>query len=1078
MSTLTREFVEEEHRAPVRINQLSYHNRDLAKVGTIDGWYYGDSSGINNLIYITDKGDAGLELILWSCYDVAKPYNMPANFGTTLTAIATKLGNNKYLLPIFANTVFVFDPVTSSFTLDITNLDGIRYGASGSTSLRVLKRLGNMNERLWSYQHRLTDLSSQFNGLEAFFLFVYNYYLSGRLSGFDDGGAVVPTDPRFNVMGWDYSQVRRSFGGKTRYEYDSLYKILTTVGILRKYGVKRMMYWPQPPVWASSSSTTLKAITWYVNQQRYNYLAFVLDVPNEGKNNMALLCPGERVVMRGSGTRLDNNPLKLVLDGWHSGARPEKRFISDWQYDNWSFVTLKLPWVITKDNNTIWYREPTSSTDASFVMPPGIYYLNDVLDYMNNTSPVLFGGLGSVSMRLNLFAYPGVIVNSPKKKVNPSTLFGPTGFDVAYLFPTDTIVTPASFRYLLTPPSNDPLTKYNYFTPLSASEITTLLSNLSKITLEAQHGPVRNNMDYDQYVGCMLELSTAMCCEVHTLIVPWARLGDSNTKELYTSYEQLKTALNAAAANRDPLDIYSATHFIPGLDGTGIRHTGCGHPAEGSEMYSAGTYRNYKETLGRSVNRIEWIAPKVDDLLTNLLFYVAGETMTVDAVSYSLAGRAVEHTIVNAIDNPKWVMQYPNIITNKPTIDFLPYPLHENIYSPNPAKVRDPRVLSGEYLVGTVKDSWVRRALKLSATAPVPKVGYITFYTSGEELSGDFATEPWYDSLAGGGRGGASFIVAKVIRYLNEKGVQHIVVDVRNTVGGGSSFWEAFAEHSGADRPQAMKGGVSKQNHYDPTGNETYAAAGEVKRYGETVSAFQEVPSRPNYKYIDHYDEYKPSGVATVFPAVELFGGPAPTVVPGTSTKRNIVWITPSTNISATQLSYQLMKGCSLDQNRFDGDWGNNVQLIGFGCYDRPFSSGGGYDSYINWYGLNRAGQEELLLPPMASIDRFEVTSGCKLINGQILSGNEFTNLEEPHIVWDMNMDVWFEDVGYTTGTTFDTSDTAYRRPWAPKRYTDVNFLQHSTWRDSILDRCIVIATDPAAPTHFFQRDGYGKVTM
>ena len=981
---------------PLIANTLSYNNRRVASPTAVDGWYYLDTSGVYTIGYITDNFDS-LGMKLYDCATTCKRYNLDSSKATDITI--TKLGGNRYKVDAW-NSIYNFDSNIGKFVADINDDDTLR--AIDTTFIpTVIKKVGNQDERFWSYDHRLQDLSTQFNSPQNFFEFVYNYYVSGKLSGFDNGGQADPTIPEANPFGLDYSQIQRAFGGKTRYEYDALYKQLRDTGVQRKYNIKKLIYWPKPGSAVGITEQQEASLRWYVNQQRYNFLAFVPVVPNEGKDNFAMLCPGNRVILKGTGTRLDDVPLKLAVDGFHTGPKPEKRFISDWQNDFWSLFTIRLPFLITPANNKIWYRPPGSPVDLLFEIPVGNHYLNDIFDYVNNNSDTFFFVLGSASNRMNLFAYAGVAVNSPNHPTNASTLFGNAGFGLSYLFPGNTIITPGNDRFILTAPSNDPTSKYNVHTPLTLSEITSLIDNMSDITVESTHGPVTNTMDYDNLFACILELSTAMCIEVHTVVGGWSRKSDSGMDELYVNMKQLIADLNANAPLFDPTENYQITFPTVGnMRALAVRLTGCGHPGEGSEMYTSGSYRDFDQDNNRGINRLEWIVPNADNLTSNKFFYPAGATMTVDSVVYSIAGREVESTIVNGLDDPKWLITEPDV-DNKPTVGFLPYPLHENVYSGNPNKVTDSRVVDGEWIVGVFKDSWVRRALNLGPTAPVPKIGYITHYFSAVTLAGDPTNEPWY-----GDWGGATFVAAKVIRYFNERNVQHLIPDIRNVVGGSAALWDAICEHMGDDREFHYGFAVLKQNNFDPTGYDTYRDTRSLRRLGEDKGLY-------DYDYKEHAADCSPNALAQVFPEIELFRGPAPTNIPGMSTKRNVIWLTPSTNISATQDAYENMKGASIGWNRFDGDFGKNVQFIGYGCYDRPFSSGGAYDSYLNWYATNRQGGEECQLGLCSGIDRQEYSHIAYVTDDNVVHiGDDFSNLHETHIKWNMNMDIFFQDIG------------------------------------------------------------------
>jgi hypothetical protein len=1065
----TREFVEQCHKAPLHANLISYSHRDVSPLEEVDGWYYLDGSGLHGLALVRDRLDHVL-VVTYACSTVGKRYNLPPPTveGCT-TLVGRKLGGRRYHFPALDDAVFVSDPVSGSLHVDLS-VPASLLCASNVTRPRSWVRVRNEDERLWSYAHRLADLSSRFNDLPTFLEFAYNHYLSGTLTGFGIGGSGV-SDGRLNALGHTYTQIRRSYGSKTRGEYDDVYRRLCTTGMSRKYGVKRLVHWPLPGSCQGASAATLKAMQWCVNQQRYDALGIVLSVRDEGRDAFALLCPGERVILRGSGTRLDGVPLRLSLSGYHTGPKPDRTHIPDWMHESWSYYTLRLPWVITRSNGTVYYREPGADVDVPFCLTPGTYYLSEVVDLVSRHCPTLWCTVDESTSRFHLFAHPGTLVNSPHKRVNPSTLLGAGGLDIGHLWGTrDALVAGMDGRVVATDAGVDPLGSYGYYTPLTGSELNTLVSSVSRMTVEVQHGPVSSTMDYDNLVACLLELSVASSCESGSVLVPYTRMG-----ELYTDSATLVEALTSSQQGGRPMACAHVTPFG-------------GHPGEGSDMYrpSGGV---------RVTSRLPWIAPGsgVGSGMGSgsgvgmgsgvgsgsVLFYGPGVEVLVDGETYSLAGRAVDHTVVNALDNPKWLLTYPDPATGSATVDLLPYPLHESVYSSNPNAIRDARVVDGEWLVGTVKESWVRRALGLAADARVPRIGYLTHHAMTCSLSGTVertsAAYTEYSTPEHATYTTASFLMGKVLRYFNSFAVQHVIIDPRSSAGGSPDVWRAFAEHCGADR-RWRDTLITSQNQLDPTGVDLHLDSA-------TVGACQERSTQAGYSA---RLDCSPSRTATAFPPQELFRGPVTDGVPGMSTTRNVVWISTSTASSAAQVVATSLRGCSVPAvledgtkvHLHDGSWGENVWFVTYGSHSRLSSATRTERAALgDWYARGRRSGEEVPVPPVVSLGRGELSRSGRVGDGGVITASDqsFSRLEEPNVLWDMDSSVFFQDVGYVLPAAFDAD--VYGQPWLQQRHADVTFLDPRTWRDTVLDRCIRIATDPDLRTHFFRRDGYGKVT-
>ena len=183
------------------------------------------------------------------------------------------------------------------------------------------------------------------------------------------------------------------------------------------------------------------------------------------------------------------------------------------------------------------------------------------------------------------------------------------------------------------------------------------------------------------------------------------------------------------------------------------------------------------------------------------------------------------------------------------------------------------------------------------------------------------------------------------------------------------------------------------------------------------------------------------------------------------------------------------VKGTSLDKHRFSGDFGINTQMLGYGVYYRPFSTGGGYTSYINWWTVGRKGSETIKNGLMFGLDRYEVVRFGYVDEGNIYDiedenrvlkayDQDFDFLQKPNIKWDMNADVFFQDIGFTLDAEPGTVDPLLDgQPWICKRYDDVRFNDFGTWRDTVIEKCVTMATDPNVNDHLYQNDGYGYVT-
>ena len=343
---------------------------------------------------------------------------------------------------------------------------------------------------------------------------------------------------------------------------------------------------------------------------------------------------------------------------------------------------------------------------------------------------------------------------------------------------------------------------------------------------------------------------------------------------------------------------------------------------------------------------------------------------------------------------------------------------------------RHSALVEGEFIIGVIRDDRVVRALREqgiigpSDAAPA-KYGYITHFYSAFSFIGDSTLLDWVEQdnpILTENIQIARLMAARVIEYFNNAGVSHIICDIRNVSGGSSYFWDSMQNLSGGDREFnggfSTAGGIVNIQNIDPAGVQWVTDGFSRTRIAEDAGAI-------TYDYLSSSRACYPSDwesiVSKGFPANGFFRG-----TPGNPKK--ILWFTNSTTISATQDAYTSWKGTSRDTTEFDGDLGNNTNFIGYGCYYRPFSTGGNYDTYLNWYTRGRTGEEDLVFAPMWSIDRWDIGRVAYIVRSQYLNGfsepstggvlkalgQDFTRYHQPQLKWDMNADIFFQDIGYT----------------------------------------------------------------
>lgn len=1075
-------FEEVNNKACVTTNALSLNLQKPVPNAEISGWYKSD--GDNAYILIEDQGSQLKVEQYDSIY--AKKNLMQNNISIRSQYITpafwTKTDGNKYTVTS-SNTfnkglTYIFDPSLKKFTSDFTNpVNVVGATIEQATTATTFLKMGNPVSEVSKYNLDLQNSDQVFNSPIVFFDMIHDFYLSGQVSTFTD--ETEPMIPEINPLNLDLTQVKRNFGGDERDDYEDKYIKLRDKGILRKYPAKKFVYWQDPndPTGiADLDPSEQDALVGLNAQQRFNTLTVYLDHPEENTspNEYARFCPGEHIIMKGSGTRLDNIPLRLAIGGFHTGPKPGKEFIPDYQYDFWTYYTIRLPLVVDPMNNTL-FMTPPGGVSTELTIPEGNYTITELMDTVNNiiTSEIPDAETGFQDRNLYINsvydfyevnqlifeAAEDTILNSPDHPTEKSTLLGNLGLNLGYLFGGDTL-TADDFGFIL---GSDPAFNYQVHTPLTSAEAQDLLSNIGTITLEAMHGPISNDMSYEKFVACIMELNNSYCTEVHATIAPYVQKIDHDGTELFTDFNILRPYLNALELVNESIP-FSQSFFNNQIGVAPIRGLGCGQGSEFSEMYTpSSSFRSLVPDLNRNKERLDWIVPN------DRMFYPQNTISPVGNVSLE----QVSIPIVNYLEEPLWLVSRPGG-AGETTFALDPYSTNQFFSDSNlddSPVVRNPNIVTGDYLIGVLSDTSVIKAL---GGDPGVKIGYITNAFTDISFNGDPTLLNWwdpnYETTTQIGRLAAGII----IKYFNENNVQHIIIDQRNTGGGLFQLWEGFSNLVGGDRPFNSKLYQNVVKNFSIDNNGTAQARSQTN-----AQKFAEDEGVLTYQNVNSLNDCHPSDW-------EAIQGPNPLDFPENSTfkaidnqpenQKRIIWLTNSTTISATQGAYLSTKSNSLVQNSttgFDGDLGNNVQLVGYGCYYRPFSSSGSYSSFVNWYTKGREGTEKNKNPPMFGIDRYDTVVAQYIDNGVVKSsGQDFTRLHQPNIKWNMNADIFFQDIGYTKNAVVPVPP-ADGEPWTDKRYDDVNFQDPLTWRDSALEKSLVILTDPTASTHYFQDDGF-----
>ena len=1114
-------YQEIEHKAPLITNELTYNYLPPNQESQLGGFYESD-----DFVYSISFIEETCEGLIIKSFDVfsSGPYFLNNAFIPDVPVLWPRIALNLYQRA--EGIIYRFFPETGELLLNYVE-DPDQLLNIGSNGVRF-RPVGNPDSRYWQYEHDLKNFEQIFNSPIHFFNFIQNYYKAGFLSQFVDRSELISKD--LNPLELDMTQIKRSFGGLTRNEYDDLVRNITDFGILRKYGISRFIYWPYP-----DSAERKEELLWQVNQNRYGYLAFVPSLENEGGSNFPKLMPGETVTMRNTGiilgegqpfeTSLDDYPLILAMDGFHTGPKPGPDFMQTADYydinDEWALYTSRLPMIINETNDTIHTNDFGGGVFPPFKFTHGIWYMNDLLDMLLDAILIprtigcfldvgnfrLFGdGFGRFLAENNILdLFCATNTYGPDHPEYPSSFFGPNGLDVGYVFGETNVIlggTDIFFNINNTEidrfgPNYEKVFKnptYKFHTPLTDAQLTTLCENKDVATVEALHGPVTNDMTYEKLVACINELSMGKSTEDHSVITPWMQKSIDGLYELIPNLKILIEKLNNIEI--DPTVSYSSPYSQTSTDadifGTALYAirmgiAGTGHPGEFSEMYTSGFYRSLTQFTDSGQGRLEWIVPQ------HKFFYPEPTIVPGTGGDEDLGGRQVEIPIINYVDSPKWIIStkfsdpetypaYSVLGGDAPGYGFADFTTNSFVDGPT-----NPAAVAGDWVVGVLKESKVKSILGLPENTPsedVPVFGYITHYFSSwsSDPDSDPTLLPWYPTPAGSTTIAGA---ATVLTYFNDLakgkgrlGVDHIIVDQRNTAGGGTNFWEALVNLSGDDR-WFSRNGITKIMPLDPNSVGTYYDTMNINKKEMDEGVF---PGTLNPTACNPSDYADPAfGLDGAFWNGEIVGHQA-----------NLVWLTNATTFSATQEDYMSVKGTSLNKETFEGDFGKDTQMLAYGVYYRPFSTGGTYTSYINWWTVGRKGTEVIKQGLMFGIDRSEgfrhgyVDKAAPYdpnydpeVNQGIVkaSDQDFEKLQQPNIKWDMNANVFFQDIAFTLDAPVGSIDpVSDGEPWICKRYDDVNFCEPLTFRDTILEKCVTMADDPNVNDHLYQDDGYGYV--
>ncbi len=746
---------------------------------------------------------------------------------------------------------------------------------------------------------------------------------------------------------------------------------------------------------------------------------------------------------------------------------------------------------ITAGNTVTVNSALTTITPYEQTLPTGTYYLSDIYDLLyqqyNNGESEFYIDVGnflSVDYAINnLFVLVGTIQSllyGPDDGLYQSSFFGPMGLDIGYLWKNNVPLVPVfqpgidggfygTYAQLA-------VGQYKTHTPLSSEEAQMLINSINVATVEATHGPVNLDMTYEKYVACINDLSISHNTEVHTIIAPWLIKSDNGLYE-FPTFPALLEKLKQITL--DPEEIYSSndyTIFGPIIYSRGLTLLS-GHPGEFTNMYKAGNMFRFSEKQTGVETGLDWIIPQER-------FYYSEGTIVPDIGDVS--NRSVEISIVNYLQNPQWLKVDER--DGAPDYSFISYIQNSNEYAttrPGTAPpIKDSDAVLGDWLIGVFTEEKTRKILGIS-TGEYPVIGYITHYSGDFSFKGDPTLLPWYEppvnETSDVSHVGAIGIAAaaRILQYFNERNVKHIVIDIRNTQGGSDAFWTEFAALVGGKRYFSNVGLVPISS-LEPNGIIPVYSPDNIEQALVDAGV---VEYKCNKDVLDCNPEaYVGCDLLTIYPQ-GIWNGE----VTGQNAKgldSNIIWMTNGTAVSNPQVTYCTVKGTSLDGINFDGDFGKSTQFTAYGVYYLPFSTGGDDISYLNWWTKGRTGSEENPIGLMYGIQRneagrFGFLDGQVNGKGGILKGldQEFSKLHQPQIKWNMNADIFFQDIGFTVDSP-SVNPGLDGEPWMPMRYSDVDFANPLTYRDSVLERCVQMAADPNLKTHYNQNDGYGYVSQ
>ena len=1105
---LLRHTEEEEFTKKVTLNDLTVNYIMPSPKTQIGGWYESDTGALGSpLFWIEEKNDGYLQLngfssVFCGPFYVNRNFILPSNYSLTC------LGDNKYS-DDFDN-IYTFDSNTGKFNIDLSDDTTLQNQVGNLQSFEILAPILNPSERLWQYEHRLTDESAKFNTFENFLDFAYNYYKTGKLSTWTSRSKQL--EGSVNPSGKDLTQCKRTVGGVDVDTYEDLYTTLKQTGISYEYNVKKAVYWPYP---GTVTDNALKeSVRYPINQNRYNYLAFILDFPQLSETNWPKLLPGERVQLSGTGVaRLEEQPLRLATSGYNAGPLPPNTHAPQYSIDNWSYYTFRLPIVINESNNIVRSQYVNTGLTET-VIPVGTYYFGELIDFLvsqfptDNAALITVGRYGPIAPNPfgedidQYFGEPGLTnalanrqaltigcstgedfgdftLYGPTHPDFPSTLFNTEGIDIGDKFPLNQeIVVVDDGNFDLVDVLVLPINEYKPHTPLTESELETLVNNMENITLSATHGPIRNNMTADNMTACVFELSQAHSTEDHQIIYPWSKKCEGGLDELFLEKDDLANRLNSIEKPNGQTFIptVSDPFFQPtqGIRSIPLRVLGQGDFAERSELYRAGgrTFSRTIQNQERGYNVLTWQPQRREN------FYYP--TPTVLPGFGDVSGRETE-TVVSYLKEAFWMTVTAASPNDPPVYDMAAYETNSSAWtsmfdgSPAPA---NPDAVAGNWMVGIYEESVVQRAFEEAGEAvpnPLPVYGYLTHDTTQFSTTGDVEQLPWYDPdyellNTFGSISAAVAMVSKIFQYFNTNGVSHFVMDQRTTIGGGAPVAQAISLLSGGDRTfVGIENTVDQKQPLTPNG---------VTNIYDRDDLFLQAENEGLLTYpvlgLSSVNDCKPSAyLANGVPADGFFQGTI------TNPKR-IIWINPNSTISAGQADLITIKGSSLDQDNFDGELGNNTCVAVYGTYSLPFSTSGTYFNIYQWYGIPRSGEEEIQNPPMNGLDRVEGSRLGYTTSDNVLQAidQSFNQLIRPHILWDMNSNVWFQDIGFVNGGT-GVQPAVDGEPWVDQRpavSSPVNYDDVSTWRDAAIDRSFIMANDPNLKDNFYAQNNYGFI--